>query len=321
MTDYKKPLSHTDLMRTHLIFDVNFCIGITNDFLLNYRFFLFENLLLKSLDNQTTKNFTLNLNIDVSWPIFYKQKLLAIKNKVNFQILISEVDNIKHISNPLNKIQASKYDYVGILRIDDDDLISNAYTENVAKVTASIFNSFANKSYLFFYSSEGFLYFPDSNTYGPINCYKFPLAIGIGFVNRVGAPLKYVGTHTEIFTSLDKSHDVDCYDLGSIERSWIYTKHKQSDSTTEVQYNSLMDNFTVGIADAAVFRNFGLSADDLNLINNFVKNSPSSNYFKNGGKKRIVKLWEIDVPLSTENHGSEVYKSLLQRRRDLEKDE
>jgi len=318
MTHYLKPQNQELLKKTHLIFDVNFCIGITNHFLLNYRFFLLENLLLKSLEFQVLKNFTLNLNIDLAWPDEFKRKLRNLLNKVSFTVIISEVETIKSIGNSYNKISASKYDYVGLLRIDDDDLICSSYTRNIARISQSFFSSMPNKNSLFCYSSEGYLYFPDSKSYGPVNCYEFPLAIGIGYIGRVGKPLKFFGNHNEVFSNSENENGSDSFDLGIIERSWIYTKHKQSDSTTFNDYKFLMENFSIGECDYQTFNKFGISEKDIDVISNFIKNSPESNYFRDGGTKRIVKLWEIDVPLSTEKKGSEAYHQLLAKRRRLE---
>ncbi len=312
MSPIRKPNPTEDLARTHLIFDVNFCVGMSDTQAIDYRFFLLQNLLLRSLTHQRLQNFTVILNAGTGAWARLHDRLNALIVGLPFRVIVNQVKNISSKGDPYSRVDLAACEYTGILRIDDDDLVVESYTHSVARAAFSFFSSFADRNYLLVYSSEGYIYFPAENTYGPVDCFDFPVAIGVGIVKRRNAPNRFLGAHHEIFSTLTRDRDVASFDIGVLERSWIYTKHKRSDSTTRAGYAAQIRDFSTGAASADIFERFGLSNHTLSSLSTFVAGYPESAFYLSGGKKRLTRLWEIDARLKLLDPATEEYRKAIE---------
>jgi hypothetical protein len=257
------------------------------------------------------------VNIDVGWPEVCKRRLQEMRVNRSFMV-INEVENISLKGDILSLVDIKKFKCFGIFRLDDDDLISKNYTLNVAKATKSAFGSNAELDYIFIYSSAGYLYFPHIDRIGEVDCFDFPVAIGIGLIQRAQKPVRFLGSHNEIFNQSLVHSGIMPIDLGLIDRQWIYTRHKNSDSTTKETYNFLATNFGKKNCSEEIFKNFGVSESALRHVNSCIGKYAESDFYNVGGKKRLSKLWEIDDKLKKiSNKDSDEYAELIKQRKIL----
>lgn len=217
-----------DMIEREKLFDLN---------LLNNAVYIFEKYTLKSLENQTNKNFEIVLMIHDEIDENYEPiiKLKSIKSEIQINIIrFSELRNFI-----LNNIKG--YDYLITSRMDHDDMVySNAVGEIQSK---------CNENVPFYYNGYDRLITMINDDYK--NCYKFyPDYGGNGAINifqSVILNLNYTKqikynifslSHTkgkEQFITWFKDNNFkfkdEYFNINHLEDSCIYIKHEFNHST------------------------------------------------------------------------------------------
>ena len=200
--------------------------------LLNNGIDVFNNYTLKSLENQSNKNFEIIIIIHNEINLNHSsiKKLLKIKTNLNLKVL-----KLKEIKSYIN-INSKNFDFLITTRIDHDDLI---YKDAVEEIQNK-----CNKNIPLYYNGYDKLITMIGNDIE--NCYKFyPNYYGLGsigifqslIVNKNKINKSYnifdLGIHSKLkikFIDIYKKNNLEYkeiyFNINHIEDSSIYIKHK-----------------------------------------------------------------------------------------------
>ena len=200
--------------------------------LLNNGINVFNNYTLKSLENQSNKNFEIIIIIhnEINLNNSSIKKLLKIKTNLNLKVL-----KLKEIKSYIN-INSKNFDFLITTRIDHDDLI---YKDAVEEIQNK-----CNKNIPLYYNGYDKLITMIGNDIE--NCYKFyPNYYGLGsigifqslIVNKNKINKSYnifdLGIHSKLkikFIDIYKKNNLEYkeiyFNINHIEDSSIYIKHK-----------------------------------------------------------------------------------------------
>lgn len=153
-------MNHLVLIRFSVIFNqskfaTNDKVELLHPSRLNKRFFYFENICLKSLINQTNKNYKCIIIIDKDIPQYYLIKLQNLIKSLK-HIFIHEWDINDNINKNdwLRKYQDNKHKYSIYTRLDDDDGLSTNYMQIVENMFKKVKNMIDDTN-IFFNCSRG----------------------------------------------------------------------------------------------------------------------------------------------------------------------
>tara|TARA_B100001059_G_scaffold236563_1_gene287818 strand:- start:4924 stop:5757 length:834 start_codon:yes stop_codon:yes gene_type:complete len=104
------------------------------------RFFVFENLLLPSLDNQSDSDFQLIVLTSKIMPLEYKERLLEIcQYRKYITVLFSDATDVNSgLVEEIQKIQSQSKAQPVQFRIDDDDGLASDYIERLRRATVAM---------------------------------------------------------------------------------------------------------------------------------------------------------------------------------------
>lgn len=261
-------------MIKHLIF-TNLGIGIFDELWLLYRFEIFENTLLPSMENQTNKEFEWIIFIDKRLPEIFRKKIEGIQVKSDLFIKIIEVDDYSAISEETNKIIDNiDIDCLMTSRIDDDDclhksaleLIKNKATNNVHKETISVISL-----------KNGMEFLPSDNMMRPVD-YE-TLALGLTLVDHTQSKKKKSVTHYAhhlILETLQKQGvKPKFFSIEGDYPLYLYTKHPLSDSFFfGARARILSDTKKISFDSFRFFDSYGLSIKNVKYLSLLLKKSP-----------------------------------------------
>lgn len=100
---------------------------------LNNRFELFEILCLPSIVNQTIRDFEWFVYFDSQTPDKFKRQIEILQAKYPFKSIFVDIFDIREISKHLSDT-FKEHDFLLTSRLDSDDLLANAYVEELHRV-------------------------------------------------------------------------------------------------------------------------------------------------------------------------------------------
>lgn len=276
----------------HLIF-TNLGIGIFDELWLLYRFEIFENTLLPSMEHQTNKDFEWIIFIDKRLPEIFRHKIEEIQDKSDLFLKIIEVDDYSIIAEETNKlIDNMDIDCLITSRIDDDDCLHKNAIEHIRNEAK---NNLDKETVLVISLKNGMEFLPSDNVMRVVN--YDTLALGLTLVDYMQNKKKKCVTqyaHHLILETLQKQGIKSKFI--SIEAEYplyFYTKHPLSDSFFfGARARILSDMNKISFDLFTSFDSYGLSSTNVKYLASLLKKSPIGM-----PHKYLQKLGEIRIAL------------------------
>ncbi len=231
-----------------------FGIGISDECWIDFRLKIFKAITLPSVVNQSENYSEWLIFIDVAWPESKKHEILEIISNFKF-IKIIELDFYFQFNICVEKIVKNSIDDFGCClasKIDDDD----AFSLNVFELLYSVKEDF------FIYTfANGCEFLPQERLLRQVNI-PF-LTMNTHFYLTTYSELDYLklGHHRVRDFAIKNGRKIIIND--QTQNSWIYSRHKQSDSRFPAVRKNIMEDSSVRIINAKDYKMYGIDFDCL----------------------------------------------------------
>jgi hypothetical protein len=258
----------------HYIF-TNFGIGIKDELWLTYRLEIFLNTVFPTLSNQSNKNFEWIIFADINLPIIYLRRLQDAITKSQLNARITQVEDYSLVSREISEvIYDETADTLITSRIDDDDCI---HKDVIELIQDNALNAESEEEILVISLNNGIEFLPSDNCYR--NVKYDTLALALTLVDRSsGVKDKSITqyAHHLVVKTLEKQGIKSKHvSLNKPYPLFLYTKHPLSDSYFFGARARILGDTEKKVGfDTDVFRDYGLTKENLDYLGTMLRQSP-----------------------------------------------
>lgn len=237
-----------------------FGIGVVDACWIDFRLKLFKAITLPSVVGQSKNNACWCIFIDFSWPKEKKKELFSIIKEYKF-IKIFEIDfyfQYYSLAGRIIESSIEKYGSCLVSKIDDDDALSLNSFEYL----------YSQEDEFFIYTfSNGFEFLPQERM---IRRVEMPfLTMNTHFNMRSISDLQYIKLGHHRVNDIAKKEGRVVAMSSNESVSWLYSRHKQSDSRFAAVRKSILVDAQSRVMNSRDYLRFGVNFDELQEFRKF----------------------------------------------------